>query len=149
MIIFELMFQNFQDLSDITDANSLNSLSSKLESLDFVNNPVIVNGGQLKVKLQMYLRVDRFWSRCKAFIFEWLLLPWRDHTHEEISDDIRFDFGLASSQPFQTRTWSWKKSIFLRNSFVHHKYIFLWNWLLYLWTINWLLVSFRDTGVAG
>ena len=45
------MFQCFQDLSDITDANSLNSLSSKLESLDFVNNPVIVNGGQLKVKL--------------------------------------------------------------------------------------------------
>ena len=44
------MFPKFQDLSDITDANSLNSLSSKLESLDFVNNPVIVNGGQLKVK---------------------------------------------------------------------------------------------------
>ena len=37
-----------QDLSDITDANSLNSLSSKLESLDFVNNPVIVNGGILQ-----------------------------------------------------------------------------------------------------
>ena len=70
MIIFELMFQNFQDLSDITDANSLNSLSSKLESLDFVNNPVIVNGGQLKVKLQMYLREDRFLPRCNAFIFE-------------------------------------------------------------------------------
>ena len=37
-----------QDLSDITDANSLNSLSSKLESLDFVTNPVIVNGGILQ-----------------------------------------------------------------------------------------------------
>ena len=47
------MFPKFQDLSDITDANSLNSLSSKLESLDFVNNPVIVNGGQLKVRLNV------------------------------------------------------------------------------------------------
>ena len=72
MIIFELMFQNFQDLSDITDANSLNSLSSKLESLDFVNNPVIVNGGQLKVKLNLkcIYYVDRFQSRCIAFISE-------------------------------------------------------------------------------
>jgi len=44
----ELEDSRTEDLSDITDANSLNSLSSKLESLDFVNNPVIVNGGQLK-----------------------------------------------------------------------------------------------------
>jgi len=44
----ELEDSRTEDLSDITDANSLNSLSSKLESLDFVTNPVIVNGGILQ-----------------------------------------------------------------------------------------------------
>ena len=47
-----------QDLSDITDANSLNSLSSKLESLDFVSNPVIVNGGILQSSAQVGRKMD-------------------------------------------------------------------------------------------
>lgn len=72
------MFPKFQDLSDITDANSLNSLSSKLESLDFVNNPVIVNGGQLKVSLNVDIH---HLTRSPLSISKWQSMPWRDHTH--------------------------------------------------------------------